>query len=272
MPSAALVPTTAASLLGAWARWRDQRTLKKRPIPDDLWALTLGRFHFLASLSDHDARRLREMATLFLARKRFDGAQGFVVTDEVAVAIAAQACLPVLDLGLHWYDGFVGLVIHADQVVARREEMDADGLVHVYDEVLSGEAMEGGPVMLSWTDVAASGVDGEHGDQAYNVVIHEFAHVIDMRNGAADGVPLLPDAKAVRDWLAVLVPAYEAFCDEVDNGIDTIIDPYGAQGIEEFFATASEALFVAPADLSVEWPQVHALLSRFYKGELTGRP
>ena len=148
--------------------------------------------------------------------------------------------------------------------------MDEVGLVHEYDEVLSGEAMEGGPVMLSWTDVAASGVDGEFGDQAYNVVIHEFAHVIDMRNGAADGVPLLPGPHAVHDWLAVMEPAFDAFCDEVDRGIETIIDPYGAEGMEEFFAVASEALFVAPAALAAEWPQVHALLSSFYRGELTG--
>ena len=107
-------------MLRTLERWRDQRTLKKRSIPDELWALTVGRFHFLASLSASDQQRLRDMATLFLARKTFDGVQGFVVTDQVAVAIAAQACLPVLHLGLRWYDGFVGLVIHADQVVARR--------------------------------------------------------------------------------------------------------------------------------------------------------
>jgi hypothetical protein len=78
----------------------------------------------------------------------------------------------------------VGIVVHPDEVVAQREVMDDDGVVHAYDEVLAGEAMEGGPVMLSWRDVADA---GETAASGYNVVIHEFAHVLDMGDGAADG-------------------------------------------------------------------------------------
>jgi Mlc titration factor MtfA (ptsG expression regulator) len=74
-------------------------------------------------------------------------------------------------------------------VVARREQLDEHGVVHEYDEVLSGEALEGGPVMLSWRDVRSSGRSAAEG---YNVVIHEFAHVLDMADGLADGVPPLP--------------------------------------------------------------------------------
>ncbi|MDB6001303.1 MAG: hypothetical protein JWP52_3002 [Rhizobacter sp.] len=245
----------------AFTRWREARILRNRPIPDALWRLTLARFPFIGERDTADLQRLRELATLFLARKEFTGAQGLVVTDEIAVAVAAQACLPVLHIGLHWYDGFVGMVIHADEVVARREHVDDDGVVHEYGELLSGEAMEGGPVMLSWTDVAEG---GSFTDQAYNVVIHEFAHVIDMRNGLADGVPLLRNEQEVRQWLAVLEPAFERFCDSVDDGIDTVIDPYGTEGIEEFFAVATEAFFVAQAALKQQWPQVHDLLHGFY--------
>jgi hypothetical protein len=121
--------------------------------------------------------------------------------------------------------------------------------------------MEGGPVMLSWTDVAEGGA---FTDQAYNVVIHEFAHVIDMRNGLADGVPLLRNEQEVRQWLSVVEPAFERFCDSVDDGIETVIDPYGAEGIEEFFAVATEAFFVAPVALKQQWPQMHDLLYGFY--------
>jgi Mlc titration factor MtfA (ptsG expression regulator) len=122
---------------------RDERTLRKRAIPDPLWALTLARYPFLARRRDDDIATLRDLATLFLAQKEFTGAHGFEVTDEIAVAVAAQACLPVLRLGLPAYAGFVGIVIHPDEVVARREVMDEDGVVHHYDETLSGEAMEG---------------------------------------------------------------------------------------------------------------------------------
>ena len=118
---------------------------------------TLARFPFLAARSESDLAELREMATLFLADKEFSGAHGLEVSDEMAVAIAAQACLPALKLGLEWLDGFVGIVVHEDAVVARREVEDDDGVVHAFDEELSGEAMSGGPVMLAWRDVDEAG-------------------------------------------------------------------------------------------------------------------
>ena len=134
--------------------------------------------------------RLRTMASLFLDQKEFTGVGGFVVDDHMALSIAVQACLPILELGIEQYDGFVGIVVHADSVVAQRTSTDDDGIVHHYEEVLAGEAMEGGPVMLSWAD-AASHPGHSDIEPAFNVVVHEFAHVLDLRDGAADGVPLL---------------------------------------------------------------------------------
>jgi Mlc titration factor MtfA (ptsG expression regulator) len=180
----------------------------------------------------------------------------------MAVAIAAQACLPILQLGLPAYDGFKGIVVHPDVVVARREVMDDDGIVHEYDEELSGEAMEGGPVMLSWRDVADAGDSAAWG---YNVVVHEFAHVLDMRDGVADGVPLLPDRAARAAWLAVLEPEWESFCRQVDAGHDTLIDPYGAEAIDEFFAVASELFFVDAPTMRREHPALYALLAGYYR-------
>ena len=245
-----------------WRRWRDARTLRRRPIPDALWQLTLARFAFLQRRSTEDATRLRELATLFLAAKEFTGANGLEVSDEMAVAIAAQACLPILQLGLAWYDRFVGIVVHADIVVARREVTDADGIVHGYDEELSGEAMEGGPVMLAWTDVA----DGaESAASGYNVVIHEFAHVLDMHDGVADGIPPLASRAERIRWAEVIGAAYADFCAALDAGHETFLDPYGAEGVDEFFAVLSEAFFVAPLELRAEHASVYELLRGFYR-------
>jgi Mlc titration factor MtfA (ptsG expression regulator) len=243
-------------------RMRDERTLRKRPIPDTLWELTLARYPFLARRSAEDRAALRELATLFLAQKEFTGAQGLAITDEIAVAIAAQACLPVLKLGLDAYSGFVGIVVHPDEVVARREVMDEDGVVHHYDETLTGEAMEGGPVMLSWHDVESAGESAEWG---YNVVVHEFAHVLDMADGMADGVPLLPHRAARDAWRRTIGAEYAAFCERVDAGEDTLLDPYGAEAVDEFFAVASEVFFVAPGELQLEHPELYALLASYYR-------
>ena len=245
-----------------WLRKRrDAQALERHAIPDALWLQTLAHYPFLTRRSEADLLELRRLCSLFLASKEFHGVGGFEVTDEVALAVTAQACLPVLKLGLSWYDGFVGIVMHAGEVVAAREFTDADGIVHAYDEELAGEAMEGGPLMLAWSAVQEAGV--EHG-AVFNVVIHEFAHVIDMCDGVPDGVPRLTSAAAREEWLGVIEPVWQRFCRRVDRGAPSCIDAYGAQSLEEFFAVASEAFFVAPEALKKEQPALYRLLSGFY--------
>jgi Mlc titration factor MtfA (ptsG expression regulator) len=253
-----------------WQRWRRKRTLERRPIPDTLWALTLARFPFLAARDESDLSALREMTTLFLAGKEFAGTRGLEVSDEMAVAIAAQACLPALKLGLEWLDGFVGIVVHEDAVVARREVEDDDGVVHAFDEELAGEAMSGGPVMLAWRDVDEAGLSAADG---YNVVVHEFAHVIDMRGGVTAGIEEVDPASERGRWLNALADEFEHFAQAVERDEDTFLDPYGAEALEEFFAVAAEAFFVAPQELKAEQPRVYALLKDFFRQDpATPRP
>jgi len=247
-----------------------------RQIPDALWASTLSVYPFLAARPQADVMRLRELSASFLGQKEFHGAHDLEVTDSMAVAIAAQACLPVLHLpgGLSWYDDFVGIVVQAGEVVARREVTDEAGVVHHYDEVLSGEAMELGPVMLSWQDVADAGTSAAQG---YNVVVHEFAHKIDMRNGVPDGCPPLPagflgttSSRAAREkWLAVLTPAYDDFREKVIiaerfGGDKPWLDPYGAQSITEFFAVACEAYLVNRAAFARDFAGLVTLFDAFF--------
>jgi len=245
-----------------WRRWRTARTLERRPIPEPLWQLTLARYPFLAARSAPKLAQLREMATLFLAQKEFTGVRGLEVSDEMAVAIAAQACLPALELGLEWFDGFVGIVVHEDVVVARREVEDDDGIVHEYDEELSGEAMSGGPVMLAWRDVDDA---GESAAAGYNVVVHEFAHVIDMRRGITAGIDTVDPESERGLWLHALADEYEVFAARVDADEETFLDPYAAEALEEFFAVSAEAFFVAPDDFEREEPQTYRLLREFFK-------
>ncbi len=249
------------ALLRRWAALREARTLARRPIPDPLWQLTLARLPFLGRRSDQDLLELRRLSTLFLAEKEFTGAGGLHLDDAMAVCIAAQACLPVLRFGLQPYRHFIGIVVHPDEVLARREVTDDDGVVHQYDELLSGEAMAGGPVMLSWFDASLAGADP---DSAYNVVIHEFAHVLDMGDGQSDGVPPLDGTVARAEWLAVMNANYTQFTGELDQGMATVIDPYGATGIDEFFAVSVETFFVLPNELRAGHPAWYGLLARYF--------
>jgi MtfA peptidase len=263
-------------------RWL-HRLLASRPvartvIPDALWQQTLADYPFLARLEDTELLQLRELTAGFIAQKEFHGAQGLAITDAMAVAIAAQACLPILYLGtcaqaLAWYDDFVGIVVHPGEVVAQREMVDELGVVHSYREVLVGEAMESGPVMLSWQDVAAAS-----SEQGYNVVIHEFVHKLDLRDGVADGCPPLPagflgatTARQARlSWQTTLQMAYDEFREQVIRcerfgGTPTWLDPYGAESVDEFFAVACEAYFVNRERFASEFKPLVALFDAFFR-------
>jgi hypothetical protein len=246
----------------AWRSRREAAALRRRAIPDRIWRRTLKRFPFLPPTGSMDEARLRRLCSLFLDTKEFTGAHGLQVTDDMAVAIAAQACLPVLSLGLQSYSTFVGIVVHPGAARVRRSEVDEDGVVHEWDDELSGEAVPGGPVMLSWRDVRAAGA---RASAAYNVVIHEFAHVLDMADGVADGVPMLPPDIPRTEWVDTLSREYGHLCERVQRGEPTALDPYGATSIDEFFAVASEGFFVHPQGLRDEHPALHELLRCYYR-------
>ena len=236
-------------------------------IPEALWQATLHRYPFLARLPAADLQQLRGLVSQFLRHKEFTGTHGLEVTDEMAVAIAAQACLPVLHLDLRLYDDFKGIVLHPGAMLAQRKTQDAAGVVHHYREALLGEAMLGGPVTLSWQDVAAAGHTAERG---HNVVIHEFIHKIDMRDGAADGCPPLPSRAAHIAWHDTMQAAYSDFCERVSmaqrfGGETPWLDAYGATAPAEFFAVTGEAYLVNRERFTPEFPALTALFDQFFK-------
>ena len=258
-------------ILRAIRGWREQRAVERHAIPEALWQLTLLRYPFLARRSEDDLAELRRLCSLFLSTKEFHGVAGFEVSDEVAVAVAAQACLPVLRLGLGWYDRFIGIVMHEGEMIVQRSHQDEDGIVHEYEEELVGEAMGGMPLTLAWEAIAISDDPAQFGaDEVYNVVIHEFAHVIDMRDGDSDGVPPLNSTEERERWIAIIDDEWEKFCSRVDAYLPSVIDPYGAEAVDEFFAVVVEAFFVSPSALRVESPAMYELLAGFFKQDPAG--
>ncbi len=278
-------------LIAWWNKWQQLRRqsslasiTQRRAINDELWQTTVASLPFIASLNAPDLSRLRILVSLFLDSKEFSGAHGMHVSDAQAVMVAAQACLPILhiappdrpDLALAWYDSFVGIVLHASEVRAQREWIDEDGISHQGSEDLTGEMLEGGPLMLSWSDVAAA---GNLADLAYNVVIHEFIHVMDLRDGLPDGCPPMP-AEQRREWLATLQAEYERFCEASEAWqrfgsmaasqglqaplLDPLLDSYGATSIDEFFAVAAEAYFVKREAFFKSYAHLGALFNEFF--------
>ena len=178
-----------------------------------LWREAVGHLPFLAIYGDGELARLREQVVLFLDAKAIVGAGGHAVTALQRSIIAIQACVLVLELDMAFYDGFENVIVYPGEFVPDWEWEDEAGVVHRNDGPLAGEAMPGGPVVLSWPDVAA-GADWEN--TGMNLVIHEFAHKIDMRNGEANGCPPLPAGMSAQHWRATLTVAYDGFCARVD--------------------------------------------------------
>ena len=246
-----------------------QNLVSPRPVPDALWQSTLAQYPFLSNRATTDLNRLHTLSSGFLAHKQFIGVHGLVVSDAMAVAIAAQACLPILNLNLKLYDDFKGIVVHPGPMLARRSTIDAAGVHHFYKEALTGEAMQGGPVTLSWQDVAAS---PEHARRGYNVVIHEFAHKLDMHpsaGGVPNGCPPLPGRIARAQWQTAMQTAFAAFKDQVVMAERfgaplPWLDAYGATSPAEFFAVATEAYFVNPLQFRDEFSAVSMLFDAYF--------
>ena len=237
------------------------------PLPEALWQ-ELAAQPFLARLDCEEMQRLRTLTEAFLTEKTFSGAGGLRLTDAMCVSIAAQGCLPILNLGLRYYRGWVGVIVYPDEFVIPRVIEDEFGLVHEYDEIASGEAWEGGPLLVSWRDARMAG-------EGYNVVIHEFAHKLDMLDGLVDGVPPLPSEQTRRAWRETLGAAYEDFCARVDaaeaRGEETLLDPYTAEHPGEFFAVMSETFFETPEILYEEYPQLYEAFAGFYRQDPRAR-
>ncbi|MDX1656824.1 MAG: zinc-dependent peptidase, partial [Candidatus Competibacteraceae bacterium] len=203
--------------------WRRRRVLKCHRLDRELWQWLEGELPLLGGLSADERHRLQQLTVLFVHEKAFEAVDGLELDQAMQLAIAVQACLPVLNLGLDWYREWSAVVVYPGGFTARHEYADEAGVVHTISRDLSGEAWERGPLILSWEDVAASPpLDG------YNVIIHECAHKLDMLNGEVNGFPPLERQQAVR-WPGVWKRAYEDFCIRVERQEPTWLDPYGAE-------------------------------------------
>lgn len=250
-------------MFGKLIRWIKGQSV---PVAIDpkLWQRTLRRYPFLASLSSDEQRRLKLLSESFLAEKKFSAAGGLELSEAICVNIAAQGCLPILELGLAAYRGWLGIIVYPDEFVVSRQFEDEAGVVHEFDDIISGEAWPGGPLILSWKDARQAG-------EGYNVVIHEFAHKLDMQNGDADGVPILHSGIHRQEWEAVLLAAYDDFCRRVDSGEETCIDPYASEHPSEFFAVLTESFFETPGVVRTEYPALYDLLVRYFRQDPSRR-
>jgi Mlc titration factor MtfA (ptsG expression regulator) len=247
--------------------WRRRHRLARSDTSQQAWQEAWERLPLLQGLSAAEARRLRELGTLFLHEKSLEPAQGLVLDSRMAQEIALQACLPILNLGLDWYAGWFSVIVYPSTFVSDFEHYDEAGVVHRTREARSGEAWERGPLILSWGDVD----EGRFYD-GFNVVIHEVAHKLDALDGGTNGKPPLHSDMNPEEWSRHLGAAYGHLVRWVELDLEPPIDGYAVESPGEFFAIVTEAFFETPQTLRQAYPAVYQQLSRFYRQDPARRP
>ncbi len=241
---------------------RNTYILRNNPISQALWINTIAKLPLIKTLNNKDLQKLKKLTTLFLYKKTLTGVKDFELDEEKSLIIAVQACLPILNLGMSYYDGWIEVVVYPDTFVVYRNVTDDFGLVHDTSSALSGEAWSKGPVILAWTDVERESFAIQQG---HNIVIHEFSHKLDMLNGRANGMPPLHPNMHRQEWTDSLSQAYAKLVNQIENTQHTTINEYAATNPAEFFAVTSEYFFTAPETLKACCPEVYKQLVLFYK-------
>lgn len=241
-----------------WPFSRRQRS--PPPLDPALCRQAAAGLPWLRGLDPSRSARLEALAAEFLADKAIVPLQGLRLNEVQRLRLAMLCCVPLLEFGREGLHGWKQLLVYPGAFRAKRSHLDAHGILHEGDEELIGEAWERGPVILSWADVRA---DIAAPFDGYCVAAHEIAHKLDALDGAMDGTPPLP-RDWQRQWASDFQRAYDGFCEEVDAGRETAIDPYAAEAPEEFFAVCTEYHFSDAATLRNALPAVAAHLQRFY--------
>jgi len=227
-------------------------------LPDTLWLPALEHIPYATLLSAADQRRMQSLVYRFLKIKHFEGAQGCVVTDAMRVEIAVQACLLILNLGLNYYRGWRSIIVYPGDFVVEKSVMDDDGIVHEWTDEISGESWEQGPVILSWEACSEPTPD-------MNVVMHEFAHKLDMLDGVANGCPPLPPEISTKTWAKDFSAAYAFLIDSIESDPALPLDAYAAENPAEFFAVLCEQFFLQPGMVNKLFPSIYLHLTTFFR-------
>lgn len=241
-----------------------RRRLKCRPFPYEWVAILDREVELYGRLPEADRVELQGHIQVFLAEKSFEGGGGFAVTDTVRLVVAAQACLLLLHRDAAYYPGLSSIIVYPDEYLAPLLEVDEAGIVTEGTDRRSGEFVREGALVLSWADVTREGLEVH---DAYNVVLHEFAHQLD----AEEGVTVEPVSGGRFTGLyEVLEREWRNLKRDARRGRNTVLDPYGAENLAEFFAVATEAFFETPSPFRAAHPELYQELADFYRQDPAG--
>ena len=239
---------------------------RRSGLPPDGEATIAQHLAVWTSLNADEQQRLLQITDELLSRKRWEAANNYLLDDTMRVVIAAQAALLVLNLSTDHYRLVSGIIVHPSTLHTSGVRAGPSlGTVTADRLAVLGLAQDGrGPVAIAW-DQALAGAHRE--TPGHNVVLHEFAHKLDMRDGTIDGTPLLP-RELRADWVRVCTDVYD---DLVAGQPRPPMRWYGATNPGEFFAVATEVFFEQPRDLAAYEPALYDVMTRFYRQDPAAR-
>ncbi len=243
-------------MLGWFQKHRRKRYLKQ-PWPDSWSGFLKRNVRLVQGLSDNEMEALQGRIKIFIAEKFWEGCRGLELTEEMKVTIAAQASLMLLGVDDFYFDNVKTILVYPQSF---RRQSDSGWLID--EEHRSGEAWQGGPIVLSWRDVVYG---GRHRGDGRNLVIHEFAHALDGLDGEMGGNVSFEDEAIMERWKMVVSSDYHALLLAVRQGRHTFLDPYAATNLAEFFAVTSEMYFEEPYQLSQHHAELFDLLQAYYR-------
>lgn len=263
MDALLLVGLTVLALVLPWLipRWRLRRALA-RPLPASAVAVLERQIPPYRNMGPELQAQLRRLVAQFLHQKKFIGCEGLVVDDEMAITIAGQACLLLLNRPSKVYPALHTILVYPTAFVARRDEVGPGGVVTPGRQSMLGESWDDGRVVLSWDDVQRGAADWTDG---HNVVLHEFAHQLDSESGRANGAPYLGHHAKYRDWSEVLARDFHALRWQAMYRQHSVMDHYGATSPAEFFAVATETFFEKPWQMAEHHTELYGEFCKYYR-------
>ena len=245
-------------------RWRRR---PQRALPDEAPTIVSRHLDEWRHLTTGERDRLLRDTADLVETKQWEPSQGFELTDSMCTVIAAQAALMVLGLDIGLYRHVKAVVVHPRKLTLTTPRPGpVPGLMTDEPIDLDGEAHDReGPVLLAWDVVRR---ETQHRGNGRNVVIHEFAHKIDMLDGMIDGTPPMADEVQHRRWVEVCGAEYAALRDGAD---DPVLRDYGASDPGEFFAVAAEAFFDGPLQLAELKPGLYGVLRDYFRQDPAAR-
>ena len=239
-----------------WIRFTEKNKLRRyeeMPIPEHYQDM-LKRFTPYQFLSAEEKKRFQGRFLYFLEDKFFNGVGDLVVTEEMKVFIASEACLMITNIPGGVYPGLKNIYIMEDVFIPKDNPVNALTGLPTHSARL-GEAWKQGPIVLSWKSIT----------QGSSVIFHEFSHQLDQQDGSFDGTPHLEGEGNYSRWAQVMGKDYLKLRNDVLKHKKTDIDSYGATNEAEFFAVISEYFFTNPNHLKEKHPEMYGELQNYFK-------